>query len=152
MFLSAAATWAGFDSSDSSDSASEAPLHQDPNHEATGPKRSLRLGWQVNIQRRKAQSPEALDINNNAKSFFLDGLSHFSVVFAHFLAVLTDFSTLIKFWRIQKADLASKKKDSRGPASQYNTLMQHLASFLLHFDCAPLFSLHRFPGMSSELV
>ena len=42
VFLTEATAWAAFHSNPSSDSASEAPLYPDPDHEATGPKTSLR--------------------------------------------------------------------------------------------------------------
>uniref|UniRef100_A0A7S4GGQ3 Uncharacterized protein n=1 Tax=Eutreptiella gymnastica TaxID=73025 RepID=A0A7S4GGQ3_9EUGL len=52
-----------FHSIPSSDSASEAPLYPDSDHEATGPKTSLRSAAQVNTQPGTSQSREALYIN-----------------------------------------------------------------------------------------
>ena len=63
VFLTEAAGWAAFHSIPSSDSASEAPLYPDSDHEATGPKTSLRSAAQVNIQPGTSQSREALYIN-----------------------------------------------------------------------------------------
>ena len=63
VFLTEAAAWAAFHSIPSSDSASEAPLYPDSDHEATGPKTSLRSAAQVNTQPGTSQSREALYIN-----------------------------------------------------------------------------------------
>ena len=57
------AAWAAFHSIPSSDSATEAPLYPDSDHEATGPKTSLRSAAQVNTQPGTSQSREALYIN-----------------------------------------------------------------------------------------
>ena len=57
------AAWAAFHSIPSSDSATKAPLYPDSDHEATGPKTSLRSAAQVNTQPGTSQSREALYIN-----------------------------------------------------------------------------------------
>ena len=63
VVLTEAAAWAAFHSIPSCDSASEAPLYPDSDHEATGPKASLRSATQVNTQPGTSQSREALYIN-----------------------------------------------------------------------------------------
>ena len=63
LFLTEAAVWAAFHSIPSSDSASEAPLYPDSDHEATDPKTSLHLVAQMNTQPGTSQSREALYIN-----------------------------------------------------------------------------------------
>ena len=63
VFLTEAAAWAAFHSIPSSDSASEAPLYPDSDHEATDPKTSLRSAAQMNTQPGTSQSREALYIN-----------------------------------------------------------------------------------------
>ena len=63
MFLIEAAAWVVFYNIPSSASALEAPLYPDSDHEATGPKTSLRSAAQVNTQPRTSQSCEALYIN-----------------------------------------------------------------------------------------
>ena len=63
VFLTEATAWAAFHSIPNSDTASEAPLYPDSDHEATGPKTSLRSAAQVNSQPGTSQSREALYIN-----------------------------------------------------------------------------------------
>ena len=63
VFLTEAVAWAAFHSIPSSDSALEAPLYPDSDHEATDPKTSLRSAAQVNTQPGTSQSREALYIN-----------------------------------------------------------------------------------------
>ena len=63
VFLIEAAAWAAFRSIPSSDSASEAPLYPNSDHEATRSKTSLRSAAQANTPPGTSQSREALYIN-----------------------------------------------------------------------------------------
>ena len=108
VFLTEAAAWAGFHSIPSSDSASEAPLYPDFDHEATGAKTSLRSAAQVNTQPGTSQSCEALYINNK----------RFEVPVGYTSNLRHDQQKCDDFWKVIVHDRHKSSEIRLSPANQ----------------------------------
>ena len=108
VFLTEAAAWAAFHSIPSSDSASEAPLYPDSDHEATGPKTSLRSAAQVNTQPGTSQSREALYINKK----------RFEVPEGYTGNLRHDQQKCDEFWKVIVHDRRKSSEIRLSPANQ----------------------------------
>ena len=108
VFLTEAGAWAAFHSIPSSDSASEAPLYPDSDHEATDPKTSLHSAAQVNTQPGTLQSREALYTNKK----------RFEVPVGYTANLRNDQQRCDDFWKVIADDRRKSSEIRLSPANQ----------------------------------